>query len=298
MRITGALMLDILKYFLLRVEECQHFEHDQMAFKLSEVKQLVDRLQVADKHAKIQQESAERYMLQALNNGAAANAAEEKLGKLQSKLAELHTQKPAHYLRFESDGKTTFWPTQVADSEPLYKGPVVVEQEPYKWFNPKSKNSVISHESKMMNGSEFLYDDWSEPLYAKPVPAEQVTIPANLDALWQSCNADINKFAYEVLLHAGHYPEPSQVVAIPEGYCVMPIALTAENGAKGLLSGEFFEQAEMTCPECVDDCEDENCYICDGKLNYLQKVTVDWTTIKAIYKKSVDGLSINREVKL
>ncbi len=68
---------------------------------------------------------------------------------------------------------------------------------------------------------------------------------------------------------------------------VMPRALTAENGAKGLLSGEFYEEIEMTCPECADDCEDDDCHICDGKSTYLQKVPVEWTTIKAIYAMAV-----------
>lgn len=43
------------------------------------------------------------------------------------------------------------------------------EQKPYKWFNPESKNSVIGHDSKVMHGNEFLFDDWSEPLYKYPV---------------------------------------------------------------------------------------------------------------------------------
>ena len=31
---------------------------------------------------------------------------------------------------------------------------------------------------------------------------------------------------------------------------VMPRVLTAENGAKGLLSGEFYEEVEVACPDC------------------------------------------------
>lgn len=67
----------------------------------------------------------------------------------------------------------------------------------------------------------------------------------------------------------------------------MPTELTAENGGKGLMIGEFFEEIEIRCQECAD-CENEDCYICDGTGFYMQKVPIEWSTIKAIYKKAVD----------
>ncbi|MCU1787715.1 hypothetical protein CUU54_02435 [Pectobacterium polaris] len=43
----------------------------------------------------------------------------------------------------------------------------------------------------------------------------------------------------------------------PEGYCIMPLKLTAENGAKGALSGEFHISRTVTCHECGGEgCED------------------------------------------
>lgn len=71
---------------------------------------------------------------------------------------------------------------------------------------------------------------------------------------------------------------------------MMPRELTAENGAKGLLSGDFFEEVEFQCPECDPDEPDQDCDICEGKFNCIQKVPVSWTTIKAIYAKAVQGL--------
>jgi len=47
--------------------------------------------------------------------------------------------------------------------------------------------------------------------------------------------------------------------AIPDGYALVPIKLTAENGAKGLLSGEFSETKFISCPECFGDDECETC---------------------------------------
>ncbi len=72
----------------------------------------------------------------------------------------------------------------------------------------------------------------------------------------------------------------------------MPKELTAENGAKSLLMGEFHEEIEMTCPECDDDLEDEDCHICDGAGTYTQMVPVSWTTIKAIYAMAAKHLSV------
>ena len=57
---------------------------------------------------------------------------------------------------------------------------------------------------------------------------------------------------------------------------VMPRSLTAENGAKALLMGEFFEEHECSY------------YNGDGELvEYTEKVPVSWITIKEIYAKIV-----------
>lgn len=73
---------------------------------------------------------------------------------------------------------------------------------------------------------------------------------------------------------------------------IMPSSLTAENGAKALLIGEFAETIEVRnelycgCGYC-DFCEEnpdepETCQI---------SVPVSWNTIKAIYAKAVQHLS-------
>ena len=65
----------------------------------------------------------------------------------------------------------------------------------------------------------------------------------------------------------------------------MPATLTAENGAKGLLSGEFFTERTIQCPECLsmDEQDDESCPECFGTNQIKVKTTIDWTTIKEIY---------------
>ena len=86
--------------------------------------------------------------------------------------------------------------------------------------------------------------------------------------------------------------QPAPAPAPPEGYCIMPRRLTAENGAKALLLGEFTLEVTMDCPECSEMEEpSEGCEICDGEGEYGQKHTISWDQIKFIYSKAVEGLA-------
>lgn len=70
---------------------------------------------------------------------------------------------------------------------------------------------------------------------------------------------------------------------------MMPKTLTAENGAKGLLSGEFHETVIMQCEECEGegyttyDDDRDTCQACTGAGDYALKVPIGWDTIKDIY---------------
>lgn len=59
---------------------------------------------------------------------------------------------------------------------------------------------------------------------------------------------------------------------------ILPKELTAENGAKCLLSGEFKEQIEL--------------YDHESYQYYTHNVTVSWTTIKKIYRMIVDNMEV------
>ncbi|MNC50766.1 hypothetical protein D3C75_1000290 [compost metagenome] len=83
------------------------------------------------------------------------------------------------------------------------------------------------------------------------------------------------------------------LVSIPEGYCLMPRQLTAENGAKALLLGEFKLEVTRECPECLElDEPAEGCEICDGEGEYAQRHTIPWDKIKFIYSEAVKGLTL------
>lgn len=74
---------------------------------------------------------------------------------------------------------------------------------------------------------------------------------------------------------------------------LMPKELTAENGAKALLIGEFKEQITLHCPECEDVGGADDCHICQGAGEYQYYVDVSWSTIKAIYKMAVEHIGID-----
>ncbi|WP_425322756.1 hypothetical protein [Escherichia coli] len=84
------------------------------------------------------------------------------------------------------------------------------------------------------------------------------------------------------MLQAGNSP------AIPDGWQLVPKRLTAENGAKGALSGEFSETKFINCPECFGD---DDCETCDRSGRIEISVPVTWTTIKAIWAKGVEHFS-------
>lgn len=70
-----------------------------------------------------------------------------------------------------------------------------------------------------------------------------------------------------------------------EGFVLMPRKLTAENGAKLLLSGKFFEIEDIECPEKCD--LDEGCMVCNGSGIVKMWIPVSWNTIKRIYERAV-----------
>ncbi|MCN5371751.1 DUF550 domain-containing protein [Escherichia coli] len=81
-----------------------------------------------------------------------------------------------------------------------------------------------------------------------------------------------------------HIKEPGNYPVTPDGWVMVPKRLTAENGAKGALSGEFSETTFISCPECFGD---DDCDTCDGSGRIEIKVPVTWTTIKSIWDKGI-----------
>lgn len=73
--------------------------------------------------------------------------------------------------------------------------------------------------------------------------------------------------------------------------CLMPKELTAENGAKALLSYQFCEQIEEECQECADEQYSDDCKACEGTGYTNTAVVISWTNIKKIYAMAVKNLA-------
>lgn len=72
---------------------------------------------------------------------------------------------------------------------------------------------------------------------------------------------------------------------------LLPYELTAENGAKRLLSGEFFVEVNHSCSVCIHDVEpNKECEECGGRVDWVQKHCIPWPIIKDIYRGIVKHL--------
>jgi len=76
--------------------------------------------------------------------------------------------------------------------------------------------------------------------------------------------------------------------AVPDGYCVMPCKLSAENGAKVALSGEFHVAHYIVCQSCggegCEDCNEEGGWDCE--------ILIGWDIIKRIYEAAVGACAL------
>ena len=75
---------------------------------------------------------------------------------------------------------------------------------------------------------------------------------------------------------------------IPDGFCIMPKKLTAENGGKGALSGEFHVTNRIVCQSCGG----EGCEDCNDEGGLDAEIPVSWDTIKRIHEAAVEACSL------
>lgn len=82
--------------------------------------------------------------------------------------------------------------------------------------------------------------------------------------------------------------QPFKSAVIPDGYCIMPLKLTADNGAKGALCGEFHVQYRIVCQSCVG----EGCEDCNHTGGWNAEIPVSWDTIKRIHESAVEACAL------
>ena len=72
---------------------------------------------------------------------------------------------------------------------------------------------------------------------------------------------------------------------LPDGYCIMPLKLTA---AKGALSGEFHVNHHIVCEECAG----EGCESCNEEGGWEGEILIGWDTIKRIHEAAVEACAL------
>ncbi|EAS1718271.1 hypothetical protein NW19_06705 [Salmonella enterica] len=133
------------------------------------------------------------------------------------------------------------------------------------------------------------------PLYASPQSSPAVKLPYEFVSS-EGIVVQIEKLMAVLAVHGIQYERRGNAFrtamlqagnspVTQDGYVLVPKKLTAENGAKSVLSGEFSETKFINCPECFGD---DDCETCDGSGRIEITVPVTWTTIKAIWAKGVE----------
>ncbi|MDV1904791.1 hypothetical protein RZR50_03820 [Klebsiella pasteurii] len=177
----------------------------------------------------------------------------------------------------------------VIDSEPV-RNPVLAYADSYRdmakqGVEPVPIWSVITD---LERNIAPLYIHAQQPVVPEEKPMPNPLSMYAVDAVaaiaevkgWNACRA--------AMLQAGNSP------VIPDGYMMVPMRLTAENGAKAALLGEFNLEYTLTCHECFG----EGCDDCSGEGTWTSTMPIDWTTIKEIWDKSINHFAAAlREVK-
>jgi len=167
------------------------------------------------------------------------------------------------------------------------------------WTNSHGAVTAVMGDGKRLGlrPTEFEVDSWHN-LSAEPAPQphpESIAWMVGTAFWWTQEEAERDSAEVGLpVVGLGPMTESSAPpVPIPDGYCLMPRRLTAENGAKALLLGEFKLEVTRECPECLElDEPAEGCEICDGEGEYAQRHTIPWDKIKFIYSEAVKGLAL------
>ncbi|MGL5599450.1 MAG: hypothetical protein ACRDD5_00940 [Silvania sp.] len=137
--------------------------------------------------------------------------------------------------------------------------------------------------------------DGTIPLYAAPQLPQPAVVP--LAVSWEDVPEKITEddmglasaWAHgfnqcRTAMLQGKAEPVCQPYTLPEGYCAMPKRLTAENGAKGALSGEFHVTHRIACQSCGG----EGCEDCNEEGGWDGEIPIGWDTIKLIYGAAVE----------
>ncbi len=152
---------------------------------------------------------------------------------------------------------------------------------------------IWCHRAAMLQGSQPVSQTYNLPelIEGMEVSIDVSTCDADLGnryfgTVTEALELDTAKNGYILLVQDAepNFDVNGNSPGTPDGWVIVPKKLTAENGAKGVLSGEFSETTFISCPECFGD---DDCDTCDGSGRIEIKVPVTWTTIKSIWDKGI-----------
>ncbi len=131
---------------------------------------------------------------------------------------------------------------------------------------PDLVRELVKHVEQLQDSAKRNVKPWEDTF-------PETLLPAYIERIKQADEA-----CRAAMLLAGNSP------VIPDGYVMVPMRLTAENGAKAALLGEFNLEYSLTCHECFG----EGCDDCSGEGTWTNTIPIDWTTIKEIWAKGVE----------
>ena len=164
---------------------------------------------------------------------------------------------------------------------------------------------IWCHRAAMLQGSQPVSQTYNLPelIEGMEVSIDVSTCDADLGnryfgTVTEALELDTAKNGYILLVQDAepNFDVNGNSPGTPDSWVMVPKRLTAENGAKGVLSGEFSETTFISCLECFGD---DDCDTCDGSGRIEMKVPVTWSTIKSIWDKGIEYFAAkpSQEVK-
>lgn len=162
--------------------------------------------------------------------------------------------------------------------------------------------AYMTYKGYLLHAADPKLAEYSEPTPLYDAPPAPVALPSgysDFEEIWSSSthpltqDDEMKDFAWDIwnacraAMLQGAEPVTTDY-KLPDGCCVMPLKLTAENGAKGALSGEFHVTNRIVCQSCAG----EGCEDCNDEGGWDAEIPVSWDTIKRIHGAAVEACSL------
>ncbi|HHB6676811.1 TPA: hypothetical protein ACN78K_002218 [Enterobacter hormaechei] len=165
--------------------------------------------------------------------------------------------------------------------EPL-AGDIDADDHPLTWSYHNGWNSC---RAAMLQGAEPVTTAYKLPPH---VYRELVNSLRDTAVKYQGCQQLREQISETLSAVITHNPHSGNSPAVQDGCCIMPMKLTADNGAKGALSGEFHVTHRIICQSCGG----EGCEDCNEDGGWDAEIPIGWDTIKRIHEAAVEACAL------